>query len=278
MVAHPKKRRKDKSKTMMKSKGETRSRSTWKKRQRGPAQMSITHVEFDRVLATYLDDMASLGATYIGFTVTPKRRLKQHQGGRAKRGAKKTAKANGDVQTVAIVTGFLNWRDATQFEWHWNAFVNKKSVHRRKWKCPNHEWLKKIDAKYPKKGCPQRALAFLRHVFYKKSGFKWGVKSLALSHPLRKIVNRPFRIYYFSHRHTSYSHQWIEKRHLQSSVNVHGLTVEHYFNVTMENIVRIWKELLQEMQQQAQRLKESATAATDTLVPLQPDQLMIAAV
>ena len=57
------------------------------------------------------------GRTYIGFTVNPTRREKQHNGLLAN-GAFKTRKWR-PWEMVALVTGFANQRTALQFEWTW---------------------------------------------------------------------------------------------------------------------------------------------------------------
>ena len=57
------------------------------------------------------------GRTYIGFTVNPLRRKKQHNGILAN-GAFKTRKWR-PWEMVVLVTGFANQRTALQFEWTW---------------------------------------------------------------------------------------------------------------------------------------------------------------
>jgi predicted GIY-YIG superfamily endonuclease len=60
--------------------------------------------------------------TYIGATVDPDRRLKQHQG-ELSGGARAT---QGKVwRRVCLVGGFPSWNDALKFEWRWKRFGRK---------------------------------------------------------------------------------------------------------------------------------------------------------
>ncbi len=68
--------------------------------------------------------------TYIGATTDVDRRLGQHNAGRAKGGAKRTAARPEDWYRICYVSGFDTWNNALSFEWHWKHFTRKcTSVH-----------------------------------------------------------------------------------------------------------------------------------------------------
>jgi structure-specific endonuclease subunit SLX1 len=54
--------------------------------------------------------------TYVGYTVNPKRRLRQHNG-EITGGARYTRQMHGDARFLAIVSPFVDQRTALQFEW-----------------------------------------------------------------------------------------------------------------------------------------------------------------
>jgi len=62
--------------------------------------------------------------TYIGATLNPDRRLRQHNGILAG-GAKATGRRPGDWYRVCRVTKFTSFRSALSFEWHWKHFSKK---------------------------------------------------------------------------------------------------------------------------------------------------------
>jgi len=72
------------------------------------------------------------GDTYIGFTVDPIKRLREHNGD-IKGGAKKTSKKR-PWELILVVSNFPNKMLALQFEWAWqNPFQSKFLLNRVKY-------------------------------------------------------------------------------------------------------------------------------------------------
>jgi predicted GIY-YIG superfamily endonuclease len=63
--------------------------------------------------------------TYIGATVDVDRRLKQHNSGPQKGGARRTGMRPEEWYRICYVKGFSDNHSALSFEWHWKHFSRK---------------------------------------------------------------------------------------------------------------------------------------------------------
>ena len=83
-----------------------------------PQQSSTNSLHFHSYLLRSQDPNCS-SKTYVGFTVNPHRRLRQHNGVIKHGGARKTKKLGRPWEYAVIVYGFCTQKVALQFEWAW---------------------------------------------------------------------------------------------------------------------------------------------------------------
>lgn len=96
-----------------------------------PPKETYVHDEFFGVycLVSKSDEKIYKNRCYIGYTVDPNRRIRQHNSGKEHGGAKKTD-SKGPWDMVCIVHGFPNAISALQFEWAWQNPDKSKRLKR----------------------------------------------------------------------------------------------------------------------------------------------------
>jgi predicted GIY-YIG superfamily endonuclease len=89
------------------------------------SEQSLSPISVNKKPVVYcLSTVSEPIQTYIGATLNPERRLRQHNGILVG-GAKATGRRPGDWYRVCRVTQFASFRTALSFEWHWKHFSKK---------------------------------------------------------------------------------------------------------------------------------------------------------
>jgi len=105
---------------------------------------SSNHKHFHCYLLRSLDPKHP-NKTYIGYTVHPDRRLRQHNGDLKGNGARKTKRAGRPWEFVLIIHGFPDAKTALQFEWAWQHPGKSLAVRTN---CESDENARKLGRRY----------------------------------------------------------------------------------------------------------------------------------
>ena len=145
-----------------------------RRRRRSVCVTPLTAVDQKRVHSCYILYSPATKKVYVGYTTNPARRLRQHRG-EIQGGAKRTQKMKDDkMRFLAIISRFINARDAQFFEW---LLERAGNCHTRR-RCTS-----------PRKICEAVHTLLNPELLAPKKS--WTKTALPLVHPLR---NLPFTV------------------------------------------------------------------------------------